>query len=163
MSHSQLEAGFLTHLSLAARKLQTTFDSLIRTHGLTLSRARLLLLLSKAGAVNQTELAGLLELETPTVVRLLDKLQQQGLILRQPVEGDRRAKQVMLTKNARSQVAEVDHAASQMRHLALRDIAEADLVVASRVLDQVIRNIEALTGNDLLPAENVSSETVPHE
>jgi MarR family transcriptional regulator for hemolysin len=141
--HSALRVGFLTELSVAGRKMRTLFDALVRQKGLNLSRARLLLQLAKGEAVTQTELAARLELEHPTIVRLLDGLEKQGLILRSVVDGDRRAKQVSLTPVAREEVAALDATVGAMRGALLHDISEEELAVASRVLAKLVRNIEA--------------------
>lgn len=84
-------------LSLASRKMRNLFDALVRERGLTLARARALLLLAETRTWTQRELAEELEIEQPTVVRLLDGMEKQGLIVRQPVAGDRRANHIKLT------------------------------------------------------------------
>jgi MarR family transcriptional regulator for hemolysin len=140
---SPLRAGFLSDLSVAGRKIRTLFDGLVRQQGLNLSRARLLLQLASDKAVTQSELAARLELEHPTIVRLLDGLEKQGLIQRVVMDGDRRAKQISLTPQALSQVAALDDTVSTMRGLLLHDITEEELAVASRVLGKLVRNIEA--------------------
>lgn len=134
--------SFLTELSIAGRKMRTMFDALVRERGLTLPRARLLLHLASGRTVIQSELATLLELEPPTLVRLLDGLERQGLVRRLSVEGDRRAKQVVLTEEAAEQVAELERIIAQMRRILLRDIPDADIVAAAGVLDRLIHNIE---------------------
>ncbi|MBC9179373.1 MarR family winged helix-turn-helix transcriptional regulator [Pseudoroseomonas ludipueritiae] len=140
---SALRAGFLTELSVAGRKMRTLFDGLVRQQGLNLSRARLLLQLARNEAVTQSELAALLELEHPTIVRLLDGLEKQGLIRRSTMDGDRRAKQVSLMQAAEGQVAALDETVGAMRGLLLHDVTEEELEVASRVLRKLVRNIEA--------------------
>ncbi|EBY6940156.1 MarR family transcriptional regulator, partial [Escherichia coli] len=85
------------------RKMRTMFDARVREQGLTLSRARLLLLLAKGDGVTQRELAEALEIEQPSLVTLLDGLERQGLIVREPLETDRRANRVVLTPEARDE------------------------------------------------------------
>jgi MarR family transcriptional regulator for hemolysin len=91
LSETPLRAGVLTELSVPGRRLRTMAEALVRNRGLALARARRLLPLRQPGAARQSELAAVLELEHPTVVRRLDRLEQQGLIARHPVDGDRRA------------------------------------------------------------------------
>src|SRR4051812_25393333 len=85
---------FADELSKVSRKMRTLFDSRVKTIGLTLARARMLMLLAKKEGMTQTELADALEVETPTLVRLLDGLEKQEMIERRPVQGDRRANQI---------------------------------------------------------------------
>ncbi|MBE9605185.1 MarR family transcriptional regulator [Acetobacteraceae bacterium H6797] len=144
MSPSPIAARqtFLTDLSVAGRKLRTLFDGKMKERGLTLSRARALLHLSTCEAVSQTELASVLDIEQPTLVRLLDGLEKQGLIERKAVDGDRRAKQICLTDKSQQQVAEIQEIVDQMRETLLTDMTEEELTVAGRVLNLLIRRIE---------------------
>ncbi|WP_019171083.1 MarR family winged helix-turn-helix transcriptional regulator [Pseudaminobacter salicylatoxidans] len=85
-----MRAAFVDELSKASRKLRTLFDARVRTHGLTLSRARLLMHLVKADGATQAELADALEVEQPSLVGLVDALEKMGHIERRAIDGDRR-------------------------------------------------------------------------
>ena len=136
-------AQFMEALTKVNRKLRTLFDARVREQGLTLSRARLLLLLSKEEGMSQRELAGALEIEQPSLVALLDGLERQELIRRQPLAGDRRAKSVMLTEAARAETKNIVAHVDQLRDQLLAEIPAEDLGVALRVLMQIGRNIGA--------------------
>ncbi|KAA2212685.1 MarR family winged helix-turn-helix transcriptional regulator [Teichococcus oryzae] len=141
-----LREALLTEIAITGRKVRTVFDRLMRARGMTLPRARLMLHLAKHQAVNQTELAAVLELEHPTLVRLLDGLERQGLIRRSAVPGDRRAKQVMLTAEAMPQLREVEQVVATLRAALLDGIGADELAVTSAVLDRILRNVEACGG-----------------
>src|SRR3954453_21559992 len=98
---SPFRALFSEELAITSRKLRTLFDARVRAKGLTLARARALLHLARKDGMTQTELAEILEVESPTLVRLLDGLEGQGLTERRPVAGDRRANQIALTPAGR--------------------------------------------------------------
>ncbi|MGO4573453.1 MarR family winged helix-turn-helix transcriptional regulator [Microvirga sp. 2TAF3] len=134
---------FIDELSKVSRKLRTSFDARVRANGLTMARARTLLRLLKKDCMTQTELAEELEIEGPTLVRLLDNLESQGLIERRPVDGDRRAKQVALTAAGHEQAETVSHLADEVRESVLADVAEDDLLAAVRVFRIMSQNIEA--------------------
>ncbi|WP_372053901.1 MarR family transcriptional regulator [Tistrella mobilis] len=138
-----LRSDVTNELATASRKMRTGFDALVRTRGLTLARARALMLLARHPGISQTELAGLLEIENPTVVRLLDGLEKQGLIRRTPAETDRRVKRIDLTEAAEDQVDEIEDLAEVMRRAMLRGIPEADLTVTLKVLRRMIANLES--------------------
>ncbi|MAD39009.1 MAG: MarR family transcriptional regulator [Tistrella sp.] len=138
-----LRSDVTNELATASRKMRTGFDALVRTRGLTLARARALMLLARHPGISQTELAGLLEIENPTVVRLLDGLEKQGLIRRTPAETDRRVKRIDLTVEAEDQVDEIEDLAEVMRGTMARGIAEADLTVTLNVLRRMIANLES--------------------
>lgn len=138
-----LRSDVTNELATASRKMRTGFDALVRTRGLTLARARALMLLARHPGISQTELAGLLEIENPTVVRLLDGLEKQGLIRRTPAETDRRVKRIDLTEEAEDQVDEIEDLAEVMRSTMARGIPEADLTVTLNVLRRMIANLES--------------------
>ncbi|WP_372016006.1 MarR family winged helix-turn-helix transcriptional regulator [Tistrella mobilis] len=143
-----LRSDVTNELATASRKMRTGFDALVRTRGLTLARARALMLLARHPGISQTELAGLLEIENPTVVRLLDGLEKQGLIRRTPAETDRRVKRIDLTEEAEDQVDEIEDLAEVMRSTMARGIPEADLTVTLNVLRRMIANLESGTAAD---------------
>lgn len=134
---------FSEELWKVSRKMRTLFDARVRAEGLTLPRARALILLAKKDCVNQTELAEALEIEGPTLVPLLDGLERQGLIVRKPVDGDRRAKQVALTAAGQEQASHVNGLVKDFRSDVLKDVSEDDLKAAIRVFHAMARNMEA--------------------
>lgn len=140
---SVLRAEFLEELAIASRKLRTLFDARVRAKGLTLARARTLMHLARKDGMTQSELAEILEVEGPTLVRLLDGLEAQGLTERRPVEGDRRAKQIALTDAGRDLAAEVTRLADTLREEVLADMPEADLVGATGILRAITEKIAA--------------------
>jgi MarR family transcriptional regulator for hemolysin len=137
------KAAFSEEIWKVSRKMRTLFDARVRAEGLTLARARTLMFLGKNGCMTQTELAELLEIEGPTLVPLLDGLEKQGLIERRPVDGDRRAKQIVLTAAGKDQAAYVDTLVRDFRRDVLKDIGDDDLKAAIRVFHAMARNIEA--------------------
>ncbi|MEZ0171549.1 MarR family winged helix-turn-helix transcriptional regulator [Microvirga sp. TS319] len=134
---------FSEELWKVSRKMRTLFDARVRAEGLTLPRARTLMFLGKKDCMTQTELADALEIEGPTLVPLLDGLEKQGLIERQPVDGDRRAKQIALTPTGQEQAAHVNGLVRDFRCDILKDVSDADLKAAIRVFHAMSRNIEA--------------------
>jgi MarR family transcriptional regulator for hemolysin len=141
-----LRAEFLEGLSVTSRKLRTLFDARVRAKGLTLARARTLIHLARKDGMTQTELAEILEVEGPTLVRLLDGLEAQGLTERRPVEGDRRAKQIALTGEGHKLAAEVIQLGNDLREEMLADIPEADLIAAAATMRAIARKISTAAG-----------------
>ncbi|GAA5627607.1 transcriptional regulator SlyA [Brucella sp. NBRC 12953] len=142
-SKLELEAAFTMGLSTAARKMRNLFDSRVRERGLTLARARVLLLLAEQRDWNQRELADALEIEHPSVVRLLDGLEKQQLIYRAAVEGDRRAKRIELTEEAQAQVKQLQEITQAIRAELLQKIDQKSLETALTVLQEINQTVEA--------------------
>lgn len=141
-----LRAAFLEELTITSRKLRTLFDARVRAKGLTLARARTLIHLARKDGMTQTELAELLEVEGPTLVRLLDGLEKQGLTERRPVEGDRRANKIALTATGRELSAEVTRIGDELREEVLADIPEAELIAATGTIRAIARKIAVVAG-----------------
>jgi MarR family transcriptional regulator for hemolysin len=129
----------VTHLT---RKMSTVFDNMVRARGQSLARARILRRLQTAGAgENQKALADYLEIEGPTLVRLLDNLEQLGCIERQTAENDRRAKQIVLTPKGRQQAEEVEDISNRFRKAIFAGIPQAEIDAARKVIAQMHRNL----------------------
>ncbi|WEK49878.1 MAG: MarR family transcriptional regulator [Candidatus Kaistia colombiensis] len=129
--------------------MRTRFDAELRTLDLTLARGRLMLhLISATHVVTQAELSDVLEVEHPTVVRLLDALEQSGHVERQPLPGDRRAKSVVLTAEGRGIGERVLNLTDRLRDGLLAGIDPADLEVAERVLIALSDNVGRIAASD---------------
>src|SRR5476649_713541 len=83
--------GFVIHE--VARLLRRRFEHYTRGAELGLTRAQCAVLahLARQEGINQAALAQSLDIEPITLVRLLDRLEESGLIERKPDPGDRRA------------------------------------------------------------------------
>ncbi|MBB3018378.1 MarR family transcriptional regulator for hemolysin [Microvirga lupini] len=138
-----LKASFFDELWKVSRRVRTLFDARVKAKGLTLARARTLILLAKKEGMTQTELADALEIEGPTLVRLLDGLEKQDLIERRPVDGDRRAKQIALSEAGQKEAILVGGIVQEVRNDVLKDVSEDDLRAALRVFHTMARNLEA--------------------
>lgn len=136
------EAEFAMELGKVARRWRTRLDSRLRVMGLTQARWMALLELSHADGLTQRELAATLGIEGPTLVRLLDGLEAQGLIERQVCPADRRAKRIHLTANAAPVLHEIREIAEATRRELLGGIPRDDLSAARRVLASIAERLE---------------------
>jgi MarR family transcriptional regulator for hemolysin len=116
-----------------------------RLADLGLSQARWLVLLHLARfkeAPTQRELAQSVGVEGPTLARLLDSLENQGLVRRQAVVEDRRAKKILLCDTARPLIEKIETIATALRHELFVGIDEDDLRVCLRVHSTILANLE---------------------
>jgi MarR family transcriptional regulator for hemolysin len=142
VSYENRPKTFLGRLSQASRAMRTCFDSELKTLDLTLSRGRLMLhLVSASHVVTQSELTDVLEVEHPTIVRLLDGLEQSGHVQRQPLPGDRRAKAVVLTAEGQAIGERVLRMTDSLSERLLEGISREDIDVAERVLVALSDNL----------------------
>jgi len=116
-----------------------------RLAGLGLSQARWLVLLHLARfdeAPTQRELAQSVGVEGPTLARLLDSLESQGLVQRQSVLEDRRAKKIVLCSPARPLIEQIETIANQLRRELFEGVDEAELKICMRVHGHILANLE---------------------
>jgi len=94
--------------------------------GLTGSQCRVLGYVARHEGINQAGLADLLEIKPMTLVRQLDRMEEDGWIERRPDPGDRRARRLVLTEKARSILARVLDLSSAVRREAFADMTEEE-------------------------------------
>ena len=116
-----------------------------RLAGLGLSQARWLVLLHLARfdeAPTQRELAQSVGVEGPTLARLLDSLEAQGLVQRHSVVEDRRAKKIVLSDSARPLIEQIEASATALRQELFVGIDEEEARICLRVHKRILDNLE---------------------
>jgi MarR family transcriptional regulator, transcriptional regulator for hemolysin len=117
--------GYLVHD--VARLFARRFDQRVLLFlGLTRSQCRVLGYLARHEGINQAGLADLLEIKPMTLVRQLDRMEEDGWIERRPDPGDRRARRLVLTEKARPILARILDLSSTVRHEAFADLTEEE-------------------------------------
>ncbi|MDR6434089.1 MarR family transcriptional regulator [Brucella pseudogrignonensis] len=134
MSRAELSAEMIDAMAKVNRKLRTVFDARVKERGLTLARARTLLTLIEQEGLYQKELAEVLEIENATMVRLIDGLERQAFVERQAVEGDRRAKRIVMTEEGKALAQQVVDLAAEVRVDLLEGISDDDLNTTLQVM-----------------------------
>src|SRR5271169_1709833 len=105
--------------------------------GLNQSQCRILGYLARHEGINQAGLADLLEIKPMTLVRQIDRMEEDCWIERRPDPGDRRARRLMLTEKARPLVAQILDLSSEVRREAFADLSERD----GRHLIELLRRV----------------------
>ncbi|WP_457582753.1 MarR family winged helix-turn-helix transcriptional regulator [Ensifer canadensis] len=131
-------------LSMVNRKLRAVFDARVKERGLTLARARALFALTKKDGLNQRELADELDIETPTIVRLLDGMEKQGFIERRVEMSDRRAKQIHMTELGRTIAYEILKLADEIRAEVLQGVDNEEVAAVLKVVRTIADNVQSL-------------------
>lgn len=126
MLRENLERNFGFILHDVARLLRTTYDRRVRDLGLTRSQWWVLTHLFRKDGITQSELAETLELEKPSLGRLLDRLEAKGWVRREACRNDRRAKRVFLTDAADAPMQVMREIASGVREDALSGLSNDD-------------------------------------
>jgi len=113
-------------------------DQALSDHGLSYATAIPLLVLSRQGeAVRQGALADELGIEGPSLVRLIDLLQAEGLVERREDPTDRRAKTLHLTATGEAKVEETNRVLRRVRASLLKDIGSEELALTFETLQRI--------------------------
>jgi MarR family transcriptional regulator, transcriptional regulator for hemolysin len=131
--------GFLIHD--VARLLRKNFNRRVQSFGLTQEQCRVILHLSRNEGIQQVDLAELLEIKPITLARLLDKLQENGLIERRRNPDDRRAFRLFLTRQSQTLLKKILDIGTATRVDANRHISAADLKKLFSVLSRLKINL----------------------
>lgn len=117
--------GFL--VQDVARLLKRHFERRAREAGLVLTRrqAAVLIHISRRQGVSQAEIAGLLDMEAISLVRMLDRLCEEGLVERHPHPTDRRIRTLWLTGAAEPVLAQILRINQSIREEAFAGLPQA--------------------------------------
>lgn len=134
---------FAMQLAQLSRGWRAELDR--RLADLGLSQARWLVLLHLARfdrQPTQRELAQSVAVEGPTLARLLDSLEAQGLVHRLAVPEDRRAKKIALGAPALPLIEKIEAISTQLREELFAGIDEEDLRRCQQVHARILANLE---------------------
>jgi MarR family transcriptional regulator for hemolysin len=120
-----LRAGFLVHD--VSRLRRTAFDQRVKPLGITRSQWWVLANLSRHEGEDmmQIELARLLDVGKVTLGGLIDRLEENGFVLRTPDKLDRRSKRVSVSAKGRALVQKMNLIAMEMNAQIMRGIPAA--------------------------------------
>lgn len=121
-----------------AREWRRAVDGRLQPYGLTEATWLPLLRIARSETpMRQNELAASLSLDCSSVVRLIDALEDSGLIDRCEDRADRRAKSLVLTPRGRRTVDQVERVSQDIRDLVLGEVPDKDLGRTLRLLETV--------------------------
>ncbi|MDY6841091.1 MAG: MarR family transcriptional regulator [Pseudomonadota bacterium] len=125
------------------RRWRKLLDERLKDLGVTQARWNTMVYLKKGGeGLTQRELASLMAIENPTLVRLLDSLEQQGLIERRPCPNDRRARRLHLTNTGRAFMDDLSQRAEVLREEMLEGISDKEIDCTIKVFHKILENAE---------------------
>jgi DNA-binding MarR family transcriptional regulator len=151
MSNPHPALGFLLHE--VARLMRKRFEQKARHSGLTRSQWQAIDYLSKHEGIHQAALAELLEIEPITLVRILDRLADRGLVERRQHKTDRRIWLLYLKDAARPILAEMQPVAEATRAEALGGVSPENRDSLIQTLNLMKTNLLAATRAPLVEKE----------
>lgn len=133
----------LFEINETARAIRRAFDQRAVDFGVTRAQWRVLARLKRQPGLRQVELADILEIEPITLCRILDRLEEAGLVERKPDPSDRRAWLVEVTHEAEPLVRKLKAVASELAREALDGLAAEEVEQFRQELSKIRGNVAA--------------------
>ena len=127
----------LPEIGETAHALRKAFGRRAASIGVTGAQWKVLFKLTLKPGLRQTDLADLLDIEPITLTRIIDRLQEAGLVERSPDPTDRRAWRLHVTEKAQPVVEKLRAIANEMTAETFAGISLKDVETTRRVLAQV--------------------------
>ena len=134
--------GFL--LNDVSRLMRQRFDERARDLGLTRAQWRVLNHLRQYEGINQGSLAEILEVETVTLGRHIDRLEDAGWVERRRDPADRRVWRLHLAEKSRPTIDRLTVLANEVREFALVGLSKVDREQLIDTLQTMKNNLGAM-------------------
>ena len=139
----------LFEINETARALRRAFDQRAASLGVTRAQWRVLARLKREAGLRQVDLAERLDMEPITLCRIVDRLEEAGLVERLPDPSDRRAWRLELTGKAAPLVKQLRALAHSFAQEAMDGIDEKELRMVRDRLAAIRANVaRAGDGNE---------------
>lgn len=126
----------------ASKMMQKAFDLELRNKtGINLVQSKVIFALNMQSGPTQRELADKIGVESPTLVPIIDKMEQDGYVKRKLDSKDRRIKRIYSTAKADSMWDSMMECAAQIRKTAIRDLSESEIKSALGVVKKMTENL----------------------
>jgi len=127
----------LPEIGETAHALRKAFTRRAASVGVTGAQWKVLFKLTLKPGLRQTDLADLLDIEPITLTRIIDRLQEAGLVERAPDPADRRAWRLHVTEKAQPVVGKLRAIADEMTAEVFAGTSPKDIETTRRVLARV--------------------------
>lgn len=139
--HPSESLGFYCNLTVKA--LLGSWEEKLKGTGISPAQVMALAQLVASGALSQSELVERLSVTPATGVRLVDRLERDGWVVRQPDLQDGRVKLVVPTKRAIEIWENISQLGRAVMEEAYQEITPAEIETVKRILERVRKNLKA--------------------
>ena len=133
-------------VAMANRALRKALDAELGQYGITFAQWQVLAGLALEGETSQVKLAELIGVEGPTLVRILDRMEQKGWIKRKVSSRDRRQKLISPTKKVEGVWKKMTECAHGVRDGAVKGISAKDVANLQKLLKKIRENLNGNFG-----------------
>jgi len=137
--------GFITYS--VSKTFQKAFDiELRRKIGITIAQSKVIFALYLHSGLTQRELADKIGVESPTLVPIIDKMEEDGYVQRKFDPHDRRIKRVYTTSKTDSLWDSMMECAAQVRKVSTKEVSEQEIKSALEVIKKITENLKTYLG-----------------
>lgn len=136
-------------MSDISRLMRRAFDERARGIGVTRPQWQVLTMLTRHEGINQGGLAELLDVEPITLCRMVDRLQDAGMVERRADPSDRRAWRLFLTERANGLLNELRPLALSLFDEAMTGLSDPERDVLHEMLERVRANLARRPATEL--------------
>ena len=140
-----LRRQLVAQLNESSRLLRNYIDHRAKERGTTRAQWIVLFRLRQQEGLSQVDLADVLELQPISLVRLLDRLVEHGLLERRHDPKDRRANRLFLTESGRQLVDDLDSLRNAIATDVLQDVPADALQTSLGTLRDIKERIKKLS------------------
>ena len=140
-----LKRQLIAQLVESSRLLRNYIDHRAKVRGSTRAQWIVLFRLRQQEGLSQVDLADVLELQPISLVRLLDRLVEHGLLERRHDPKDRRANRLFLTASGRQLVDDLDSLRDDIASDVLQDLSDDAITTSLAALRDIKDRIKALS------------------
>jgi MarR family transcriptional regulator for hemolysin len=140
-----LKRQLIAQLVESSRLLRNHIDHRAKVRGSTRAQWIVLFRLRQQEGLSQVDLADVLELQPISLVRLLDRLVEHGLLERRHDPNDRRANRLFLTASGRQLVDDLDSLRDDIATDVLQDLSDDAIKTSLAALRDIKDRIKTLS------------------
>jgi DNA-binding MarR family transcriptional regulator len=119
--------------------VHSRFEAALAEEEVTVAQWSVLITVYRGDAVTPLEIARFVDVDPGAMTRLLDRLEDKGLIQRGPVDGDRRRMEIVLTPRAREMTPRLAALADANDAAFFGALSESDQAEFRRLLAKLLR------------------------
>ncbi len=140
-------------IALASKSQERLADLQMKKQlGLTPAHWKVILALNISDGLTQKELADKIYVDGSTLVPVIDKMEQNGLVERRADPKDRRMNRIFLTKKSESTIDSIILIVLQLRKMIYRGISGDEIDSTKKILSTMLKNSDSII-NELKSSE----------
>jgi len=161
----QNSVGFL--INRAAKGYIKALDSQLREKvGVTIGQWKVLVMLVDQDGLTQKEIADRLGLEGATLIPIIDKMEEEGLVVRKVDSRDRRNNRIYRTDRVDALWDKMIQCASDIKEISLKGIPDENIKLLRDILENIWQNLRLhfnIDCTDIKNNQNVAAVTTVKE